>query len=197
MYQFTGRFVWLEELTTENDKELFELIKNNEKEYRFYVSDISLPQTYEEFQQSLKTTSPHRKVFNFWFLAYKKRDKKLIGTVFFYDWDKERQTAKISAYFIPEYRRTIFTGEALGAVVLFAKEIMKVKELYFDCYIENEQMIQLAREIGAEEIGIKKSEINPERYLISFKISEQKLDEFTEKIKSFENREFKENFKRR
>lgn len=185
MYQFNGRYVYLEELTTENDRELFEMIKNNEKEYRFYVSDAPLPQSYEEFQQTLETWFSHGR--NFQFLVYTKRDKKLIGTIFFYGWNKENQTTKISAFFIPEYRKTIYIGEALGAAVLFAKEIMQVKELHFDCYLENEQMIELAKKIGAKEIGIGKSKVNPNREIISFKIPEEKLDELVKKIKYFES----------
>jgi hypothetical protein len=35
MYTAQGKFCFLEELTTENDKELFEFMKNNKEEYRF------------------------------------------------------------------------------------------------------------------------------------------------------------------
>jgi hypothetical protein len=39
MYTAQGKFCFLKELTTENDKELFELMKNNKEEYRFLISD--------------------------------------------------------------------------------------------------------------------------------------------------------------
>lgn len=96
MYQFDGRFVYLEELTTENDKELFELMKNYEKEYRYYVSDQPIPDSYEEFLSVLKSYVEHRK--NYQFLVYRKSDKKLIGTIFFYNWTDEDNSTKISAF---------------------------------------------------------------------------------------------------
>lgn len=189
IYVFRGRYVYLEQLSSKNDKELFEMMKNNEKEYRFYVSDAPLPSTYEEFQQRLKIWFSHGR--NFQFLVYKKKSKELIGTIFFYGWDRENHTTRISVFFAPEFRKTILIGEALGAVVLFAKDVMQVKELHFDCYLENKQMIELAKKIGAEEVKLRRSDVNPERELISFKIPEEKLDEFVEEIKYFESRKIK------
>jgi hypothetical protein len=49
MYFAQGKYCYLEELTTENDKELFELMKNNKEEYIFLISDEPVPETYEEF----------------------------------------------------------------------------------------------------------------------------------------------------
>lgn len=43
----------------------------------------------------------------------------------------------------------------MGAALLFTKEIMKVKELHFGCYIENKDMIELAKKVWAEELGEK------------------------------------------
>lgn len=193
MYKFIGRFVYLEELTTENNKELFDLMKNNENEYRLYVSDSLLSQTYEDFQKQLDVWFFHGR--NFQFLVYKK-DKKdlkkeLIGTIFFYGWNIENKTIKISAFFVPKYRKTVLVGEALGAAALFSKEITKIKELRFDCYIENKDMIKLANELQAQKVSEGPSSVNPERILISFMISEQKLNELLNKFIKFENREMK------
>jgi hypothetical protein len=49
MYIAQGRFCYLEELTTENDKELFELMKNNKEEYRLLISDKPVPETYFDY----------------------------------------------------------------------------------------------------------------------------------------------------
>jgi len=75
------RNVYLEPLTTGNDYQLFELMKNNENEYRFYVSDQPIPQTFEEFRESLKRFFDYDRIYQF--LVYRKRDNKLIGTIFF------------------------------------------------------------------------------------------------------------------
>lgn len=67
-------------------------------------------------------------------------------------------------------------------------DIMKVNELKFDCYKENKIMINLAKKIGAVEIGQSKSEINPERELINFSISQELMESLKEKIINFELR---------
>lgn len=191
MYKFIGRFVYLEELTTKNDKELFGLMKDNEIEYRLFVSDFPVSQKYEDFQKQLDNWFSHGR--NFQFLVYKKDNKdfkkELIGTIFFYGWSKEKKTIKISIYFTPKYRKSIFIGEALGAALLFVKQIIKINELLFDCYVENKEMIELAYKIGSEKLGESQSELNPERKLINFILSRRKIDEWIDKFIRFENRE--------
>ncbi|GIW66743.1 MAG: hypothetical protein KatS3mg095_0641 [Candidatus Parcubacteria bacterium] len=123
MYISQGRFCYIEELTTENDKELFELMKENEEEYRNLISDQPLPQTYEEFQETLKIWFTHGR--NFQFLVRKREGNKTVGTFFFYFWNQENKTTKISAYFIPEVRKTPLIGEALGLALMFAYKIME------------------------------------------------------------------------
>ncbi len=54
MYIANGKFCQIEELTNQNDKKLFNLLKNNEKEYRLFVSDQPLPKSYDEFLEKLK-----------------------------------------------------------------------------------------------------------------------------------------------
>lgn len=191
MYQFNGRFVYLEQLTSNNDKELFDLMKNYEKEYRYYVSDQPIPDSYEEFLPILKSYFEHGR--NYQFLVYRKSDKKLIGTIFFYNWTDEDNSTKISAFFIPEVRKTPLIFEALGAALLFAVDVMKVNELKFDCYKENEIMINLAKKIGAKKIGAKeigqsKSKVNPERELINFSITLELMESLKEKIINFEQK---------
>jgi RimJ/RimL family protein N-acetyltransferase len=188
MYEFFGRFVYLKQLTTKNENELFELIKNNEEEYRKYVSDQPIPENYDEFVKTVDIWFESGR--NCQFLVYKKQNKKLIGTIFFYGWN-EKDQIKISAFFVKEVRKSPLVGEALGAAFLFAKQIMKIKELNFDCYIENKEMINLAKKIGAIEIEKRKSNVNPERELISFSVSEEKITELIKKFKSFEQRQEK------
>jgi len=186
MYTFNGRNIYLEQLTTLNDYQLFELMKNNENEYRFYVSDQPIPQTFEEFRESLKRFFDYDRIYQF--LVYRKRDNKLIGTIFFYTEDNE---VKISAFFIPEARLTILPTEALGASILFALDVLKIERLNFDCYKENEKMIELANKIGAEKIYERRSDINPEREIIGFIISKEQLEKLKEKFIRFESKEKK------
>lgn len=174
MYKFNGRYVYIEELTTENDKLLFELMKDQEKEYRFFVSDQSVPKTYEEIQKELKEWFSGGR--NFQFLVFRKKDNKLIGTFFFYGWNEKEKSIKLSVYFVPEIRKSILTGEALGAAVLFAKDILKIENLLFDVYIENKAMIELAKKIGANFITEKCSAVNPERKVLSFVCDKKRIN---------------------
>ena len=186
MYIAQDRFCYLEELTTENDKELFELMKNNKDEYRFLVSDEPVPETYEEFQKRLDTWFTHGR--NYQFLV-KKKDKT-VGTIFFYELDPENKSVKLSVYFIPEVRKTPLIGEALGLILNFALKILKLEKVEFSVYKENLEMLKILekeREFKKyfNKIGEAQSRVNPERTIINFEISLNHLKEINEKLKEF------------
>jgi RimJ/RimL family protein N-acetyltransferase len=193
MYFTYGKFCFLEELTTENDKELFELMKKNKDEYRFLISDESIPETYEEFQERLNIWFTHDR--NYQFLVRKKgkditEKGEIVGTIFFYGWDKERKTVKMSAYFIPEARKTSLIAESLGLAINFALKIMKVEKVEFDVYEENKEMLQFLqkeRELKKyiNKLGESKSKVNPERTVINFEISLKGLKEIDERLREF------------
>jgi len=131
MYTAQGKFCFLEELTTGNDKELFELIKKNKDEYRFLISDEP----------------------------------------------------------VPEVRKTPLIGEALGLILNFALEILKVEKVEFSVYKENEEMLRI---LGKEKIkryikekGESKSTVNLERTIINFEINLESLKEIDERLKRF------------
>jgi len=185
MYTALGRFCSLEELTTENDRELFELMDNNKEEYRFLISDEPVPETYEEFQKRLKIWFTHGR--NYQFLV-KKKDKT-VGTIFFYDLDPENKSVKLSAYFIPQVRKTPLIGEALGLILNFALEILKVEKVEFSVYKENEEMLRMLDKEKIKryikEKGESKSIVNPERTIINFEINLESLKEINERLKEF------------
>ena len=192
MYIAQGRFCYLEELTTENDKELFELMKNNKEEYRFLISDEPVPETYEEFQKRLNIWFTHGR--NYQFLV--KKDNKTVGTIFFYGLNSESKSIKLSAYFIPEVRKTPLVGEALGLILNFALEILKVEKVEFSVYEENKVMLELIeknREFKAyfKKIGESPSSVNPERTIINFEISLENLKKINEKLIEFYKRRFR------
>jgi len=183
MYFAEGRFCILEELTTENDKELFELMKKNKEEYRFLISDEPVPETYEEFKERLNIWFTHGR--NYQFLV-KKKDKT-VGTIFFYGLNLDNKSVKLSVYFIPEVRKTILVGEALGLILNFALEVLKVKKVEFSVYKENEEMLKfLEKETIKRYInkkGESKSSANPERTIINFEINLENLIKINEKFK--------------
>jgi RimJ/RimL family protein N-acetyltransferase len=185
LYIVQDRYCYLEELTTENDKELFELMKNNKEEYRLLVSDEPIPETYEEFQNRLNIWFTHGR--NYQFLV-KKKDKT-VGTIFFYGLDPENRSIKLSAYFIPEVRKTPLIGEALGLILNFALEILKVEKVEFSVYKENEEMLRILERKNIKRYinksGESKSTVNPERTIINFEINLESLKEINERLKEF------------
>ena len=185
MYVAQGRFCYLEELTTENDKELFKLMKNNKEEYRFLISDEPVPETYEEFQERLKIWFTHGRNYQF---LIKKKDKT-VGTIFFYSLDPENKSVKLSAYFIPEARKTPLVGEALGLILNFALEILKVEKVEFSVYKENKEMLRILEKEKIKRYIERKEEsksiVNPERTIINFEINLESLKEINEKLKEF------------
>jgi RimJ/RimL family protein N-acetyltransferase len=185
MYVAQGRYCYLEELTTENDKELFELMKNNKEEYRLLVIDEPVPETYEEFQNRLNIWFTHGR--NYQFLV-KKKDKT-VGTIFFYGLDSESKSVKLSTYFIPEAIKKPLIGEALGLILNFALEILKVEKVEFSVYKENKEMLRILEKEKIKryikERGESKSTVNPERIIINFEINSESLKEIDERLKEF------------
>jgi RimJ/RimL family protein N-acetyltransferase len=185
MYIAQGRFCSLEELTNENDKELFELMKNNKEEYRLLVSDEPFPETYEEFQEKLNIWFTHER--NYQFLV--KKDNKTVGTIFFYGLNYENRSVKLSVYFIPEVRKTPLVGEALGLILNFALEILKVEKVEFSVYKENEEMLRILEKEKIKRYidkkGESKSSVNPERTIINFEINIESLREINKRLKEF------------
>jgi RimJ/RimL family protein N-acetyltransferase len=160
-------------------------MKNNKEEYRLLVSDEPVPETYQEFQGRLKIWFTH--VRNYQFLV-KKKDKT-VGTVFFYSLDPGNKSIKLSAYFIPEVRKTPLIGEALGLILNFALEILKVEKVEFSVYKENEEMLRILEKEKIKryikERAESKSTVNPERTIINFEINLESLREINEKLKEF------------
>jgi len=157
------------------------------------ISDEPVPETYKEFQERLNIWFTYGR--NYQFLVRKKEKNitekgEFVGTIFFYGWDKERKTVKISAYFIPEIRKTPLIAESLGLTIHFALRIMRIEKIEFDVYKENEEMLQfLQKERGLKnyinKLGESKSKVNPERKVINFEISLKGLKEIDKRLKEF------------
>jgi len=188
MYIAQGRFCYLEELTTENDKELFDLMKNNKEEYKFLISDEPVPETYEEFQKRLNVWFTYGR--NYQFLV--KKNDKTVGTIFFYSLNPENKSVKLSAYFIPEVRKTPLIAEALGLILNFALEILKVEKVEFSVYKENKEMLKILEKERIKKYivrtGESQSSVNPERTIINFEINLKSLKEINEKLNEFYKR---------
>jgi len=68
MYIVQGRFCYLEELTTENDKELFELMKNNKEENKEMLKILEkerIKKYIVRTEESQSSVNPERTIINF------------------------------------------------------------------------------------------------------------------------------------
>jgi RimJ/RimL family protein N-acetyltransferase len=188
-FVYKGIYCYLEQLTTLNDTDLFNLLKEHEKEYRFYVTDEPLPENLEDFRNLLREY--FRVSREIQFVVYSKKDKKPVGTTFIYALNEESKSVKISAFFISEVRRTPLIAEALGATVVFAKEKLGIKEIKFDVYKENKDMLKIAEKVGALNLGEKESSVNPDRIVVAFKLPENVIESIQKKFLEFRKRKLK------
>lgn len=181
MYTYKGRFCILEELTTENDNELFLLMGENSREYRFLVSDETILTTYELFQEKLGKWFNGGRTHQF--LVRKKNSKGVVGTIFFYCHNSLTQEIKSSTFFIPEVRKSLCVAESLAVAMLFAKEIIGVESVCFSVYAENEHMLKITQKLKAELVGISAGAMNTERQVSMYRLPPSVLTSITDKLR--------------
>lgn len=140
MYNYTGRFVYLAELTTENDPVLFELMLQHAADYQSTVFNQAVPSSYCEFRSLLGNWFSHGRVCQF--LVYQKSSDRLIGTIFFYGL-QAGQSVKLSVFFTQPYRKGCWIAETMGIAVSFAYHVLSVKCVMFAVYPENVPMLSL------------------------------------------------------
>lgn len=181
MYHCEGRFSTMIELNSENDIFLFSFLNNNLEEYRKFVSDQNIPSTYTEFTHTLKTWFSGGRMYQF--LVYSKYNKKhLIGTIFFYGYDKQSGYVKMSAFFEKKFRNQLPVAESLGMAITFVKQIIKAKEVYFSVYLENKNMIRIAKKMGFVVVYVSPSAVNPKRKIETYKIKADIVEKISNMI---------------
>lgn len=181
MYYCEGRFSILVELNSKNDIFLFSLLNNSIEEYKKFVSDQHIPSAYTEFKKTLRTWFLNGRMYQF--LVYFKHDKENpVGTIFFYGHDEYSQSIKISAFFEKESRNKLLVPESLGLSIIFAKQIIKVKNLQFSVYVENEKMKRLAKKMRLSVVNVNLSVTNSKRNVEIYKISSNLMEEISKKI---------------
>ena len=165
MFVCQGKLCRIEELTSESENLLFELLHLNQCEYRHFVCDEVIPHTQELFSSLLhKYFSSGRE---YQFLVFDIHND-VIGTVFFSWLNNKSRSVKMSCFFIPSIRGNRVVGEALACCANFAREVMNVEEICFSVYQENLHMLRLAEKIGAEVDGLATSVANENRRVVQF-----------------------------
>ena len=179
MFICNGRFCVVEELTTGNDRVLFNLMLTNANEYRFFVSDEEVPESFEVFQTKLQFWFSHGRISQF--LVRNKHDD-YVGTIFFYGHNSFSNSIKCSCFFIPSARGQLCVMESLGMVLNFARLQLKATEIIFSVYMENLAMLRLATKLGAEQQALETSAVNPQRRTIEFVLDEHVLNRIERKL---------------
>jgi len=145
MYFYPGRFCYVQELSTDNEKDFFLFLLKNRFEYQRKVSNQVIPTEYKDYLNMIKVWFNNGR--NYQFLVYDKR-KNLIGTIFFYALNSKKKTIKISCYF--STRGQILIGESIGATIeLVSNQIHEINNIVFDVYNDNTKTLSLAIKIGA------------------------------------------------
>lgn len=181
MYHYDGRFSRLVELNSKNDISLFFLLKKNSEKYRRLVSDQNLPITYPEFLETLKTWFSKGRMYQF--LVYPKYHDKPVGTIFFFNLNRQDESIKISVFFEKEARGQLLVAESIMTTFAFARQVIGVKNILFSVYDENETMRKIARKILYSCEYTTHSSVNKKRTIEVYKISHVALDNILIKLK--------------
>lgn len=168
---FVGRFVKLEELNTHNQMRLHEIMIENERDYVENVFHEEVPKKYSDFCNLISSWFANGREFQF--LAFDKITNQIIGTIFFYR--KRHETVKMSVYFIKKYRKSVKIAEAMGAALLFARDVMGVIQINFSVYKKNRNMLLFARKIGAIKVERKDG-------VVRFALLHDKLNMLVDKL---------------
>ena len=161
MFIYTGNLSHAEELTNKNEVALFDLIKRNEYEYKKLIFNDTIPNSKKGFSLLLKSYFNNGRIYQF---VVMDKNKKVIGTFFFYGYNKSPCSVFISCFFTPQVRGKLIIREALAAASLFAIDIINIEELHFSIYNYNNYMLNLSKKIQATECVSKNS--NTKEFLL-------------------------------
>lgn len=173
MYHCEGRFVRMVELSTNNDRELFVLMRNNLDEYQRLVFNQVIPEDYQNFLTILNTWFSNGKIYQF--LVYRKSSGQLVGTVFFYQHDKKHGTIKLSVFFKDGERRNCCAAESMGLAIAFAYQVMNIQSILFSVYEENEHMLRIAKKLGLKQELSKATSEFDQRKLFDYELPRQMI----------------------
>jgi RimJ/RimL family protein N-acetyltransferase len=165
MYFCKGRFCSLEELCDGNIQDLYLLLDNNKDDYSLFVDNSYTCESCELFIEKIQTWFSNGRSHQFLV-----RDPLglFVGTIFFYNFDVESHSVKLSCFFSRDYRKKLLVMESLGIAITFAKYILNINTLTFSVYCNNGHMLNLVKKLGFAEIQPKKGNTDRVNFLISY-----------------------------
>ncbi|HOP11400.1 MAG TPA: GNAT family N-acetyltransferase [Oscillospiraceae bacterium] len=97
-------------------------------------------------------TQPEPRTLHRWILVLKDGGEK-IGTCGFHNWDRRNQRAEIGYDLQPDFWGKGYMSEALEAILVFARDRMKLKRIDAHIYPENLGSVRLAERHGFRFCG--------------------------------------------
>jgi ribosomal-protein-alanine N-acetyltransferase len=123
------------------------------------LTDISGADEIINFYLKSEPRNQHR------WVIIRKTDNTKIGTCGFHAWDRINSKVEIGYELLREYWGNGYMHEAIVEIIKFSKEIMQIKEITADIYVENIKSINLAEKIGFELTGTKNYFFRGKNYL--------------------------------
>lgn len=174
MYTYTGKYCVLEELTSQNDKLLFQLLTTHKNEYKKRVHPQEIPSSYEAFQKTINGWFNNGREYQF--IIFKRYERVLIGTGFFYN--QTKHSIKLSVFYTPESRAKIGVADSIRALLLFAFNEMKVEKVIISVYSDNVPMIRIAKKLRLEHVPSADENISDQRSRFNFQFTRETLQIF-------------------
>lgn len=187
MYTCQGRFCFLEELNSDNSYYLFNLIQENITEYRFLVSDESIPTSFESFLGKVEGWFSSGRVYQF---LVKNSKDSVVGTIFFYGFSRDLNSIKMSCFFRKDARKSLSVVESLWLSVLFAYFVADFNSITFCVYKENTRMIEIISKQNFDLISESCSSLNPCRSILTYRISEVEILKIEKKFRKLKDHSF-------
>lgn len=168
--------LWLKNIALEDRAFLLEQFSNGDvNRFLFDVEPLSSLQAAEDiirFYLQPEPRAQHR-----WILT-RKADGERLGTCGYHCWDREKGTCEVGYDLYPDFWGQGYMGEALRAILAFARDEMKVQRVNACVYPDNEKSVHTVERLGFVFAGAMKDEIfrgetYPHRiYSLDFTISQ-------------------------
>lgn len=148
--------LFLTNISQEDRDFIFKLFTNDEINKYLYdaepLTDISGADEIIYFYTQLEPKAQHR-----WVIV--RKDGVKLGTCGFHGWNKPEASCDVGYELLPEFWGNGYMGEALSAIIDFARNEMKIKQINACIYIDNSNSIKLAEKLNFSFKGQMKDEI--------------------------------------
>lgn len=153
----------LKNISIDDREFIFSQFSNDKvNQYLFDAEPLTEPQEADEiiaFYLQAEPRLQHR-----WVLI-RKSDERKMGTCGFHCWNRSEGTVEVGYDLQEEFWGKGYMREAMKAILKFAGDEMKVKEIIACIYMENQRSIHLAEKLGFTVSGSRYELFRGQEYL--------------------------------